>query len=302
MASVLSDLAVANGGFPKPAPGSSLRVVEARHEACGATTRVMIPSVLPARAVRRVSCGGCGERFETADATEVRPFGLPGIARLRESISLPRLDPSSRTWRVASVPIAAALVIAGIALIQGGDDGVERTAPAPAETATEGREASPPLSDVPGEPKRVAGGGKAVAEVVRGANYSLALPSGWEKVDPPAGATFSAVVGGEAEATLWISEDASLGFPEFITQSLQQLQTLAPNPRVVSRVPGPTPETTVVRLAAAAPPSQPSYEVLLRAAGPYRYYLALTTYPEAGRQAADGIDLIANSLTPEVKG
>jgi hypothetical protein len=297
---------MANGGFPKPTPGSALRVVEARHLACGATTRVMIPSVLPARAVRRVSCHGCGERFETADAREVRPFGLPGIARLRESVSLPRLDPSSRAWRIASVPIAAALVIAGIALIQG-DDGVERTrtpaalAPAPAETAEAG-EASRPLSEVPGERTGGNGGGKAVAEVVRGANYSLALPTGWEKVDPPAGATFSAVVGGEAEVTLWISEDPSLGFPDFITQSLRQLETLAPNPRVAVRIPGPTPETTVVRLAADVPASQPSYEVLLRAAGPYRYYLALTTYPEAGPEAADGVELIANSLTPEVKG
>ncbi len=293
-ASALTDHA-ANGGFPKPGPGLALRVFKARHESCGTETRIQIPAALSARAVRMVHCRQCGERFEVDSVTEAPAWRLP-------SLSLPRIDPSSRAWQLASVPVAALLVIGGLFLIQGGDGGAETSAPStaieqPAAT-TAGPEA--PLSKIPGEPS---GGGNAAAEIVRGSHYSLALPTGWQKVDPPSGATFSAVgANGEAEATLWISEDANLDFPAFVTQSLNQLETLAPNPRVVSRVPGPTPETTIVRLAADTPADQASYEVLLRAAGPYRYYLALTVQPDAAREATDGIELIAGSMTPEVNG
>ena len=97
---------------------------------------------------------------------------------------------------------------------------------------------------------------------MRESSYSLALPAGWERIDPPAGATFAAVAAdGSADATLWITQDPKLDFPTFVSQSLTQLETLAGAAEVVERIPGPTAETTIVRLAADAPAGQPIYEV-----------------------------------------
>ena len=88
--------------------------------------------------------------------------------------------------------------------------------------------------------------------------------------------------------TLWVERDAGLSFQEFEARSLDQLEALAGSARVVERVAAPTPEGTVVRLAADAPPNSPAYEVTLRAAGPYRYYLATTVQPDASKGAVDG--------------
>src|SRR4029079_16380487 len=38
-----------NGGFPEPPPSMSVRIVAAKHEACGKSTRVRLPSAVPAR-------------------------------------------------------------------------------------------------------------------------------------------------------------------------------------------------------------------------------------------------------------
>ena len=43
----------------------------------------------------------------------------------------------------------------------------------------------------------------------------------------------------------------------------------------------------------------PTYEVTLRAAGPYRYYLATSVQPDASATAVDGADLIEGTFTPE---
>ena len=138
---------------------------------------------------------------------------------------------------------------------------------------------------------------------MRESSYSLALPEGWERIDPPAGATFAAVAAdGSADATLWITQDPKLDFPTFVSQSLTQLETLAGAAEVVERIPGPTAETTIVRLAADAPAGQPIYEATLRVAGPYRYYLATTVQPGSSAATADGVELITGSLTPELEG
>ena len=285
----------ANGGFPIPLADEPTRVVSALHAACGETTRVRLPRTLPAGIVHRVNCSGCGETF---DATNVKNAGgLVGGLELPE-LSLPKIDPSSRAWRIASVPLAAAAVIGGLLLIQGAGDDPAQT-PASDATAANSAAAKPGASDPGATKANIADS----ASLIQGSSYTLALPAGWDRVDPGGGATFSAAsADATADATLWIEEKPSLDFPTFIQRSLAQLEGLAGSARVVERVPAPTPEGTIVRLAADAPPGQPTAEVLLRAAGPYRYYLLTTTQPGASREALDGVELISGSFTPTVTG
>ncbi len=233
----------------------------------------------------------------------------PKLARPK----LPKLNPESRTWRLASIPIAAVLVIGGLLLLQGdGDEPNPTASPAEESAGGDATAVAPPAGEIGGG--AAGGGGSAGAgggasnasnktEFVRGSSYSLALPAGWKRVNPSGGATFAAVAtDGGADATLWIEEDPKLEFPAFITQSLAQLESLAGSARVVERIPAPTPEDTTVVLAAEAPPGQPTYEVTLRVAGPYRYYLATSVQPDASPEAVQGAELVAGSFTPEVKG
>ncbi|MGH2987545.1 MAG: hypothetical protein ACRDLO_12775 [Solirubrobacterales bacterium] len=278
-----------NGGFPEPPDGEPIRVVAARHEACGETTRVRLPHSVPAGAVRRVQCACCERPFE-AD-------GVEEIAPTKRSASL-----GEWAWGLISLAIAAAAVVGGLLLIQGTDEEATVAAPAaqgaaqeraPANAGPE-RAASPPASRS-NDPKPA-----KTAELVRASSYSLALPEGWRRIDPPSGATFAAVSGDRgADATLWIEEDPELEFADFIGQSLAQLDALAGSARIVERAPAPTPEATVVRLAASPQPGQPRYEVTLRAAGPYRYHLATSVRPDASREAVRGAELVAGSFTPE---
>lgn len=318
---------VLNGGFPEPPESEPIRVIAARHAACGEATRVRLPETLPARAVRRLHCAGCAQAFETERVEEigveepaaaVEPAATAQPAATMEPAGatvppaspppspprrwLPKLNPDSRSWRLASIPIAAALVVGGLLLLQaGGDDqsspaelAAESPAPAPASGGPESGAAGS-LADGSGVSKKT--------KLVRGSSYSLALPAGWERVDPTGGATFAAVAGdGGADVTLWIEENPELDFPTFINQSLGQLETLAGSARVVERVPAPTPEATVVVLAADSPPGQPTYEVTLRVAGAYRYYLATSVQPDASAEAVEGAELVAGSFTPEAGG
>ena len=90
--------------------GEAIRLVRCEHEACGVETDVRLPGVLPATVVRRVVCDGCRQPFEcdyVLDVGVIAPGGLaPG----------PKLP---RVWRYLSVPVAAALVIGALRLIQG---------------------------------------------------------------------------------------------------------------------------------------------------------------------------------------
>ena len=142
-----------NGGFPEPPFGMPVRVVGAAHEACGLETRVRIPGAMPAQAVRRVVCDHCARPFdcEAYDAADDGGGWLPSLPDLSGLVpGRPGfLDgPPGRIWRWLSVPIAAAAVIGGLILIQGGDD-----------SADADRLARPP-------PRRPARGGKGEAEVV----------------------------------------------------------------------------------------------------------------------------------------
>lgn len=298
-----------NGGFPEPPEGEPVRVVAARHPACGVKTRVRLPAAVPARAVRRLECSGCAQEFETADARETGRLPIDVPRRLR-------VDPQSRIFRLATVPVAAAAVIGGLLLIRGEDaanPSNDASVSAGGAAASEATRGGRPTGGGPAGDALAAtgaGGAGAVeaaesetgAKLVRGSAYALALPAGWKRTEPAAGATFAAkATDSGADATLWVTRDPELDFPTFINQSLQQLRALAGSAEIVERIPAPTPEGTLVRLAANAPAGEPAYEVTLRAAGDYRYYLATTVAPDASEEARAGAELIVGSFTPSAE-
>jgi hypothetical protein len=270
-----------NGGFPEPVAGEPVRLVRARHDACGASTRVRVPPALPARAVRRVVCDSCHQPFECDGADDV------GVVEPRESTG-------SRIWKYLSIPVAAAAVIVALILIQGsGGSDQHLSSPAtPPSGGGNGGNAAPAPS-----------GSNKGGELVKGSSYTLALPHGWAQTEPQNGATFQAAAdGGGASATLWVTRDPGLSFPEFESRSLAQLRQAAGSAEVTGRTPAPTADGTIVTLAPHPKSGAPAYEVTLRVAGPYRYYLATTVEANASRDAADGAELIHSSFVPVAAG
>jgi hypothetical protein len=324
-----------NGGFPEPPGDEMQRLVRVRHADCGAETRVRLPRAIPAGVVRRVVCERCAATYECDQVEEIgvldpaeaiaravpsadpvapvpstdpvvpavpsaasqspprrrlpRRPSLPAWVRIPHP-TLPYLPIESRAWRYGSVVVAAAIVIGVLLLIQGGSNDTPTTSAvrhpgAPAPSSTVGSQTG---TAVP------TGASRLVTEP----GYFLALPAGWQRVPPQGGAAFAARAnGGGAEATLWIQRAPQLSFQEFETRSLDQLRSLAGDAAVVDRTPAPTMAGTVVRLRADTPAG--SYDVTLRAAGPYRYYLSTTVDPGAGRPAVDGADLIHQSFVPQ---
>jgi hypothetical protein len=65
--------------------------------------------VVPGKVVRRVVCDGCHEAFDPR-ARSASLISVPGWLS----------DPQSHAWRYLSIPIAAAVVIGALILIQGG--------------------------------------------------------------------------------------------------------------------------------------------------------------------------------------
>jgi hypothetical protein len=241
-----------------------------------------------------VRCSQCSRDFDAASVEDVtapppRRFPLAD-----------RFDPSSRAWQLASLGLAAAAVIGGLLLIQGGDEQPQTPQP-PAAVA-------PPSTPPPAPPskhKQSSGHSNASKHttLVAGSSYHLALPAHWEQVNPPSGATFKAVApGGDADVTLWIKRDPGLSFDQFVNQSIRQLESLTGSPPKQDLSPAPTANDSVATLTADAPSNQPSYEVTLRAAGDYRYYLAKSVQPNASSEAADGAELVRDSFAPEGNG
>jgi hypothetical protein len=207
-------------------------------------------------------------------------------------VRLPKLGRGEATLPAyASIPIAFAAVVVAIIAIQGWNASTR----VPPATPTTASTSSTPASAAP-----TAGGTETGnAKVVRGSNFTLALPAGWKESTPPNGATFAAAAeDGSANATLWIQNDPSLDYPTFEARSLAQLRSLAGSAHVASRVVAPTADATVVRLAADAPAGKPAYTATLRVSGPYRYYLATTVEPNASSTGTKGAELLSNSLTP----
>ncbi|MGI9020320.1 MAG: hypothetical protein ACR2G3_06385 [Solirubrobacterales bacterium] len=297
-------------------------MVRARHLECGGETLIRLPRHVSVAAVRHVACAECGESYESLWAEEVEEVApqpvaiaastadrLPAQLVITSAPSLPSLpslpgrlsppgwlsDPAGRTWRLASIPLAAAAVVGGLLLIQGGAG----------ESATPFAGTAPQAAPAPAaeQGKKEANGKEGSASFVREASFSMALPQGWERTNPSGGATFAATAGaGDADVTLWVERDAELSFSEFEARSLDQLEALAGSAQVTERVAAPTPEGTVLRLAADSPPGSAAYEVTLRAAGAYRYYLATTVQPDASREATEGAQLAHGSFLPAATG
>ncbi|MEO7197870.1 MAG: hypothetical protein ABIZ50_05295 [Solirubrobacterales bacterium] len=153
----------------------------------------------------------------------------------------------------------------------------------------------------PAQPPAAAGDATFVEE--RG--YSLSLPAGWERSDPPDGAAFAArSPDGLAETTLWVERSRNLDFDAFVADSLDGLEALGGDARVSDRFDGPTLELSTAELRAEVPldgnPAGP-YRVTLRAAGPYRYYLATSIQAGAPPALLAGAELLGSSLRPEVE-
>jgi hypothetical protein len=279
------DQVPSNGGFPEPPFGMPVRVVGAAHADCGYETRLRIPGAMPTQAVRRVVCGHCARPFECEvyDAPDTGGW-LPSLPDLGWMIP-PRpgfLDgPPGRLWRWISVPVAAALVIGGLILIQGGDDTATRTAsPAAASDAA----------------------AKSEAEVVTQPGWTMALPNGWTRIEGPGGSDYAAQsADGTADVTLWIEKDPDLSFDDFTQRSLDQLTQLAGSAELVEQTTGPTLETSSALLEANAPEESGTsapYTVTLHASGPYRYYLSTSVEPGGPPEVIQEAKLIHSSFVP----
>src|SRR5436190_184809 len=253
-----------NGGFPEPLPGEPIRLVRCPHDACGGETRVRVPRVLAASAVRRVVCDGCREPFDCEGALddgvgEAAPLAAAAVAAERPTPApqaegagaarparsrMPRWlsDPESDAWRYLSIPIAAAAVIGALLLIQSLTDSAPRS-----------RSAS---THAPGRSK-----------------------------------------GGTADASLFVRRDPGVSFSNFQSLSLAQAHQVADSVHVVKHAHGPG-----VELAAGPQPGKPAYDVTLLAAGPYRYYLATTVDPNASRVAVEGANIVHKSFVPVASG
>jgi hypothetical protein len=313
-----------------------VRVVAARHEGCVEATRVRLPHAVPTRAVRRLVCAQCSRDFEPQAVQE-----LPSREGLLDRIdpSSPGWRIGSVLLAAAAVigglllirgggdeepsspaTTAATPAAPGAGEPKGGNE-PSGTAP-PAETAGASDSGPAEADSTPAEPDSTPAGAEGAGEfldkperigpaepskditLVVASTFRLALPAGWERVNPPAGATFKAVSpDGGADATLWIEQEPGLSFDEFVKRSSRQLEALAGSePDEVVRVPAPNLEDSIVHLAADAPPGQPSYEVTLRAAGDYRYYLAVSIQPDATAKEAEDADLLSGSLAPGGSG
>jgi len=231
----------------------------------------------PAPSASTGGSGGIRDRIGELTDRIPRPSMPPGLSRA----SLPDI-PRRRLWAWASVPLAVLGVIVALSLIQG-------SSPAPQSSADTAQ------SDAAGE------GAKLVSD----AGYSLALPTGWKQVNPPDGAVFAAeATDGSADATLWIERAPGLSLKEFESRSLDQLDEIAENPRVVDRVNAPTIEGSIVELRGDTPVADgltTPYRVTLRGAGPFRHYLATAQQPGAEPTVVADIEIMHNSLRPEVK-
>ncbi len=141
------------------------------------------------------------------------------------------------------------------------------------------------------------------ATLVEERGFALSLPAGWTETEAPDGALYAATnADGTVRSTLWVEREPELSFESYVASSLNGLQTLGTDARVVDQIRGKTLEASSAELSAMVPLDGQApglYRVTLRAAGPYRYYLASSVSPDAPASAKAAVELLGASLRPE---
>lgn len=183
---------------------------------------------------------------------------------------------------IALTAVLGVLVaVAAVLLLSGGGD------------AASPRAANGSVGTVSGEPA-----------LIDETGFSLSLPAGWKRVDPPKGASFAAdSADGLAKTTLWAERAPGLGFDAFVAQSMDNLDEIGSNVRISDEVEGPTLTSRITELRAEVPLDgglSAAYQVVLRADGPFRYYLATSLQPGSTPQLLADAELVGTSFRPQV--
>jgi len=185
-----------------------------------------------------------------------------------------------------------ALALAALAVVAGGLALVLTSAGEP--QAAPQLEASAPASETT----------FTAATYVSEPGFSLSLPTGWDRAKTPRGSAFTAASGdGLAETTLWVERDRNLGFGAFVKQSMESLDEIGTGARISDQVRGRALESRIAELRAEVPLDgglTAPYRVTLRAAGPFRYYLATSVQPGAPDRLLADAEVLANSFRPAV--
>ena len=211
-------------------------------------------------------------------------FAIEGLwLRIADGIDAVRYS----RWGLAAAGLAIALLAVVVIFVVGGGGSGDDAATTAAPVA----QAEPP--SVINDP-----------QFVEEKGFAIALPDSWRRTKPPEGASFAAASDdGLGVATLWVDRDPKLDFDEFVDQSLAGLEGLGDNARVTDRVEGPSPETSIAVLEADVPVDGGAagpYRVTLRAAGPYRYYLATSIGAGAPPRLIADAELLSTSFRPQV--
>lgn len=189
--------------------------------------------------------------------------------------------------RIALVlAVLVAFAAVAVLLLSGSGDGGATEGTASAQAA-------------PGGPASAAG------DYVEEPGFSLSLPDGWKAIEAPDGATYAAAsTDGLAETTLWAERDAQLSFNAFVEQSMANLDQIGTNVRIADQVGGTALASRITELQAEVPLDGgvvAPYRVTLRAAGPYRFYLATSIQPGAPAQRLADAELLGASFRPTVE-
>lgn len=143
----------------------------------------------------------------------------------------------------------------------------------------------------------------AEATLVEERGFALSLPAGWTEDEAPDGSLYAASnEDGSARSVLWVERKPELSFGSYVASSLNGLETLGTEAEVVDQTRGRTLEASSAELSALVPldgEAPGPYRVTLRAAGPYRYYLASSVAHDAPAGALGETELLGASLRPE---